>query len=543
MKRSRVGMALLGLVALACGRGPLGSDAAEADGGPIADASHAGGDARSADSGAGGDAAVRGDAARPRLDAGGPRDAGAGDAAWWADLPDAAPEPAEGCTDIWLSELSFDDPERWRPDIIDRFPWKPFARDERGVHVAYHALQRPPGEPITEPGNQQAGALVVFTFDPETGQPTTQRMYDVFHESDGPMSRAVIDFALAPDGTFAVLLAGAVRGGGTSKVMFGHLDDPARQWMWSDPWPEEGPSSVSWDGEAFAIHGGGRRWVVARVDTDGETILARRDVGLPLIAPPNTRRELTNPASGRSYLMRAGGHDWETREPTAFWLNVHDREGNPLFGTGEQPLRFGRLTPREEFQDEFTDRLEFSLVEHGGRLWFAGNVYASSRGRALNRDIVVALRPTMDGFDSWRVWLPADEVGPQPEDLNHPLLVSAPDEEYPWLVINTWQGVELFRFDETGVRDRRVVVGDEGQYCSSRGTCDEMGWGPVHKQVYRWRDELWLGIGSNGCVQGPPDRESLAQCVRYRIVKLDLRCRYRSIGDYVRDRLIGRRRR
>lgn len=131
-------------------------------------------------------------------------------------------------------------------------------RTDAGLHVAWMAY-RPDDD-----GNKSDAVLVVSTFDPETGAPTDQRIFD-WGESVGIIGSA----DLAPNGTFAAsywvqpsgpygLLVATLAGEEIARL---ELGDHRLAYH------------IGWDGEAFAVHFDlGQE--MARISTTGELLLA-----------------------------------------------------------------------------------------------------------------------------------------------------------------------------------------------------------------------------------------------------------------------------
>ena len=128
-----------------------------------------------------------------------------------------------------------------------------------GVHFAARLVERgPAAETFTGPG--QRGDLGIATFDPGTGRVRLARRLDIF--GPGTFSNNggdVKGFAVAPDGTFAVLFAqhDPVTAAPTWMVLLGRVDGGETRLI-PLPWNQRASvHDLAWDGESYVAHGVG----------------------------------------------------------------------------------------------------------------------------------------------------------------------------------------------------------------------------------------------------------------------------------------------
>jgi hypothetical protein len=134
----------------------------------------------------------------------------------------------------------------------------------------------------------------------------------------------------APDGTFLVVYSHDVAtGGGLSELYYalGKLGSP-RIMDLGELFPQLYlPTRVTWDGEAFQVHGeNGATVAVARVSTSGEVLLPKTDFGVswnPGYGPLGYRLEY-EPVTELTWI-------WDGDGAGSGLVQAHDKLGTPLF--------------------------------------------------------------------------------------------------------------------------------------------------------------------------------------------------------------------
>lgn len=436
----------------------------------------------------------------------------------------AEADGASDCVDIWVDEWSFPDHENW-VQYRARLPRKPFDRDAAGIHAAFQILDKRSGEAQ----QQLRGEVAVVSYSASTGAVLAARRYDVLPHIGSPGNRGTIDFAVDGRGTFAVLIAYGPGGdtGPTYQVLVGALDDPSQYHLWTLPWDTlvEQAHHLSWDGEAFAVHGyRGNDWLLARLAPDGTPLLERRVVG----NPRHTRRDdldyHTDPVTGRTMVVTDGGDD----VGASFWLAGHERDGTPLVDMPPGGVEVGPLFVTTGDRDTWRVRPLTVRVAHNGRWWLFGaaNHLMGERRYPLARlgDAITVVPPVYT--------FPGDTVpnAGASSVIAQTRLVGVPGFEFPWLVGLTWHGIERFALGSSGFAEREVVVSDQIHLCRSTRTCDGTPWTPHRIQTISAMGEVWMGYIDNTIIANGPS-SLLEPNSPYRIVRLDGNCRYRTLRE------------
>lgn len=418
-----------------------------------------------------------------------------------------APEPPEpdgglpascvndGCVDIAVDGRVLDQPEAWAqvPIYMAR---QPFWVDERGVHMAW----------VNE---TVAGGfkLIVSSFDRDTGEVWSNRVYDVYPAELGTVS--LYDAAGSADGSFAVLIGygdDTAAEGFRDRVVLGNLDEQAVSAFWDPPWSviEAAMFHVGFDGEAFAVHAtDGPQVRLVRLAPDGTVVTPETGVGL-----------ITSLLSSAFHTDGETGTTWlATPGEGGLWLSGHYRNGTPLAGTeadggvvvsAQGPLTsFGETCP--------------GIGWHGAELLLGWRTQAYPRGdtrlqRVTNTTpvgdaLVIVDEPT--GFDKVITWW----------------------QDAWWMaMVRPEIGIEAFRMSSADgspegpleiTKASPLVVANR---CPPTCHHDRI---PVPSlSVRQWQGELWFGFWDyTDCFSesGPPEKP--ASCP-YRIVRVKDGCCY-----------------
>jgi len=417
-----------------------------------------------------------------------------GDASTDADASDALPE---GCVDIHVIPKMLPNPDEWygtSPPIgifLDRdHVW----RDAIGVHVAWNVMH----------ADQQAGEMVVSSFDATTGAPLGHRLFP----AGG--SKGFRAAALAPDGTvgLGVVLDSLDGGTGTPGLLLVRTDDATFEQLHTlpdFPQPNVGIVGVGWDGEAFAVHGFGDGNVqyVTRIKTDGTVLLPPTAFG-QTFGYAEEVRYVTDPLSGVSYAVSGRG----AGDP---WLTGHLRDGTPI----PDPTKIQGVK---------------LLVQNPGNDW-AGGVRRPSIGFAAgtaavawsaNPGSTLPITTFVQLIDS-TLSPSADAIGIAGDPLPPPASGNLYDSN-EWLTIQPLQGggswiagtntlaMNEFVVDPAGVSVRRELVSYSNALTKFYVS---------NFESTQYGDELWLAFLDQ---TGPKTQP-------FRVVRVKPECTYESMFD------------
>jgi hypothetical protein len=194
------------------------------------------------------------------------------------------------------------------------------------LYLGTHFFRPSEAEPTTG-AHQDLG---VHVLDVATGDRSVTFLR-LIPENVGLFQGDIYAAGSSPDGTFLVVYSHVTEtSGGVSKLFYalGKLDDPERTMDLGELFPQLYlPTRVTWDGEAFQVHGeNGATVAVARVSTSGEVLLPKTDFGVswnPGYGPLGYRLEY-EPVTELTWI-------WDGDGAGSGLVQAHDKLGAPLF--------------------------------------------------------------------------------------------------------------------------------------------------------------------------------------------------------------------
>lgn len=417
-----------------------------------------------------------------------------------ADPIDADP-PVPRCTDLRFGPTTMTEPDRW--SVVR--PWgnnAVLAVGARGLHIASDMLDH----------HTDTMWQVIATYDPDTGERTAERL----HPLDEPgIYRMTSDFALAPDGAYAMRSSHPERG---PVALIGHLDDPAPPTEWSPRGSTWSVRGLMWDGESFlARTSNGRLQRIARLDATGA------ELGDYLTASWASRAAV-DPATGHVWQFTMVG-PLDGYDGPGVRVTVHDRQGAPLPGNAPEgtiiELPPDPDAPYAGGEPERGSDAAAHVI--GGRLFISALVHSPERP-------IVTMQIGPDS-QLERHWITEGAVdADDPHFVPTPTLIAQPGADTPALVV-LGSDRQLWVLPTLDWADRRRLFADEPEICEPHPVndgCDEAT-RLVGRRAVQRGGRTWLGFVEYtpphpGYASGP------SQSV-YRVIELAPDCTYESLRD------------